>query len=216
MGGSGGGGWRGHVAGGVTEVAVTLLNDTLPTECTGVRGCRNAGSSSSSCLSLAPFYLLYTIISTPALMNSVVITSSPQATNKPIVWNTDSCLLPQWTKLEKNTKESQIKIMSESRPSPTYLSICFSVTLKPLPVSFVNEITLLCGNVLLSTEIANHFVTALSWFPPLLLQSIRTILTFWDSRGSNEIAKSLTGPTSVASHNIIVTLIGFVVNRGLA
>lgn len=85
-------------------------------------------------LFLPLFCLLYTIISTPALMNSVVITSSPQAANTPFVWNTDSCLLPQWTKLGKNMKESQIKIMREtdvSRPSPMYLSICFSVTFRP-------------------------------------------------------------------------------------
>lgn len=122
------------------EVTVTLLNDPLPTECAGVRGCRNTGlvpgvppTLPVSHLPLF-FCLLYTIISTPVLMNSVVITSSPQAANTPFAWNTDSCLLPQWTKLGKNMKESQIKIMREtdvSRPSPMYLSICFSVTFRP-------------------------------------------------------------------------------------
>lgn len=142
----------------VTEVTVTLLNNTLPSECAGVRGCRNTGLVPGLPIMflllflslIRPFFcLLYTIISTPLLMNSVVITSSPQAANKLFAWNTDSCLLPQWTKLGENTKESQIKIMREtgvSSPSQMYLSICFSVTFQTLPFHIVNKITLLCGN----------------------------------------------------------------------
>lgn len=108
-GGCGGAGWRGHVAG--VGGAVTLLNDTLPGERSSVLRSEGAKTPKHLLLGSFPsaFRLPYKIISSSLQMKSVVITSSPQAANKPFAWNRESCLLPQWTKLEENTKNRKSK-----------------------------------------------------------------------------------------------------------
>lgn len=221
------------------EVTVTLLNDTLPSEYTEVKGyCYTGLVPALPTMFLLPFLslihlffffcLLYAIISTPSLMNSVVITSSPQAANKAFAWNTDSCLLHQWTELGKNRKESQIKIMRQtdaSRPSPTYLSICFSVTFRPLLFPNANKnysVMRKCFAVCILKEHTNDSDTHLqcptskpflSWVPAVdqYCSSFETYITFSRNPQDCEITC-----TSASWHNIIVTLIGLVVNRGLA